>query len=182
VSTSPVPVRLFFQDEARFGRINDPRRCWAPPGMRPDVPSQIVREYTYAFAAVAPHSGAMVSLMLPVANASAMSLFLDELAARHAGERLLVVLDGAGWHIANELRVPESMRLLRLPPYSPQLNPVESLWDELREKWFQNTVFADLGGLEDRLVEGLRSLEDSPALVGSVCGYGWIKAISLNAT
>jgi len=69
-----------FQDEARFGRINDPRRCWAPRGFRPEVGMQIVREYTYAFGAVSPHDGALDTLVLPVVTAEAMSIFLAEVA------------------------------------------------------------------------------------------------------
>jgi len=67
--------RLMFQDEARFGRINDPRRCWAPKGIRPEVGMQIVREYTYAFGAVSPQDGTWDSLVLPVVTAKAMSIF-----------------------------------------------------------------------------------------------------------
>lgn len=120
-------VRLMFQDEARFGRINDPRRCWAPRGFRPEAGMQIVREYTYAFGAVSPHDGALDTLVLPVVTAEAMSIFLAEVARRHPEEFMVMVLDGAGWHRANSLIVPEHMRLEALPPYSPQLNPVEHL-------------------------------------------------------
>ena len=67
------PIRLMFQDEARFGRINDPRRCWAPKGLRPEVGMQIVREYTYAFGAASPHDGVLDTLVLPVVTAEAMS-------------------------------------------------------------------------------------------------------------
>ena len=74
-------VRLMFQDEARFGRINDPRRCWAPRGFRPEVGMQIVREYTYAFGAASPHDGTLDTLVLPVVTAEAMSIFL----ASHLG-------------------------------------------------------------------------------------------------
>ena len=68
-------LRLMFQDEARFGRINDPRRCWAPRGVRPQVCARIVREYTYVFAAVSPHDGTLDTLVLPEVNALTMSLF-----------------------------------------------------------------------------------------------------------
>jgi hypothetical protein len=71
------PVRLMFQDEARFGRINDPRRCWAPSGIRPEVPCQIVREYTYVYAAASPHDGTLDSLVLPEVNGEMMSIFLE---------------------------------------------------------------------------------------------------------
>ena len=166
--------RLMFQDEARFGRINDPRRCWAPKGVRPEVGRQIVGEYTYAFGAVSPHDGTLDSLVLPMVTAEAMSIFLGEVAQRHPEEFILMFLDGAGWHRANELAVPKNMRLEALPPYSPQLNPVEHIWDEIREKWFANEVFNSLGAVEDRLVEALVALENDRELVASTTGCDWI--------
>ena len=175
------PVRLMFQDEARFGRINDPRRCWAPLGVRPEVGMQIVREYTYAFGAASPHDGALVSLILPVVTAEAMSIFLAEVAPRHPEDFILMVLDGAGWHRASTLVIPEKMRLLPLPPYSPQLNPMEHIWDEVREKWFANEVFDGLDGVEDRLEESLVYLEQNKSLVASVTGFDWIISFPLIA-
>ena len=167
-------VRVMFQDEARFGRINDPRRCWAPKGCRPEVGLQIIREYTYAFGAVSPRDGILDTLVLPVVTAEAMSIFLAEVGQRHPEEFILMFLDGAGWHRANNLVIPENMRLEALPPYSPQLNPVEHLWDEVREKWFANEVFDSLGGVEDRLVEALVALENDKKLVASTTGFEWI--------
>jgi len=166
-------LRLMFQDEARFGRINDPRRCWAPKGCRPAVGMQIVREYTYAFAAVSPHDGTLDSLVLPIVTAEAMSIFLEEVARRHPEEFILMFLDGAGWHRATDLAVPGNMRLEALP-YSPQLNPVEHIWDEIREKWFANEVFNSLDAVEDRLVEALVALENDQDLVASTTGFNWI--------
>jgi len=109
-------VRLMFRDEARFGRINDPRRCWAPCGLRPEVPAQIVREYTDLFGAVSPQDGVLDTLILPEVDAEAMSLFLAEVARRHQRDYILMVLDGAGWHRAHDLVVPDHMRLVFLPP------------------------------------------------------------------
>jgi hypothetical protein len=131
------PVRLMFEDEARFGRLSEPRRCWAPKGVRPEIPAQIVREYEYAYAAVSPHDGVLDTLVLPQVNTEAMGLFLAEVAARHAGEFIVMVLDGAGWHRAKRLSVPENMRLVPLPPWSPQLNPAEHLWDDLYQVAFK---------------------------------------------
>jgi transposase len=116
---------------------------------------QIVREYTYAFGAVSPEDGTLDSLVLPVVTAEAMSIFLEEVARRHPEEFILMFLDGAGRHRANDLAVPKNMRLEALPPYSPQLNPVEHIRDEIREKWFANEVFNSLDAVEDRLVEAL---------------------------
>ena len=155
-----VRLRLMFQDEGRFGRISTPRRCWAPRGIRPDVPSQIVREYTYGYVAVSPHDGAMDSLILPQ----------------------VMVMDGAGWHKANALMVPDNMALFFLPPYSPQLNPVEHIWESIRENGFRNEVFNSLEGVENQLMQCLAALERDPASVASMTGFPWIISINLNAT
>ena len=171
-----------FQDEGRFGRINDPHRCWAPKGVRPEVAVQIVREYTYAYAAVSPHDGVMDSLILPEVNAEAMSIFLAEVAKRHPDEFILMVMDQAGWHKARDLVIPKNIRLAWLPPYSPQCNPVENIWDEIREKWFPNLVFNSLEAVEDTLVEALLALENDNKRTQSIAGFEWIVRLSLNAT
>jgi len=173
--------RLMFQDEGRFGRISDPRKCWAPEGMRPYAPYQIVREYTYVFAAVSPNDGTMDSLVLPEVNADIMSIFLAEVAKRHENEFILMVTDKAGWHTANNLCIPKNMLLFFLPPYSPELNPAEHIWEEIREKWFTNKVFKDMDSVEDLLVESLFALENDKSRVASITGFEWIINIIMNA-
>ena len=165
-----------FQDEGRFGLLGTPRRCWAPRGTRPVVGARLERKYLYAFSAVSPHDGTMDSLVLPWVNAEAMSLFLAEVAQRHAHEFILMVMDQAGWHLAGDLSVPENMRLLFLPPYSPELNPAEHLWDALRED-----CFANLNAVEHALTAGIRALEANPKRTQSMTGFKWITSISLNA-
>ena len=117
-----------FQDEARFGRIADVRRCWCPKPLRPMVRAMVTQEYTYAYAAVCPADGRMDSLILPHVNGRCMQLFIDELAARYRNERIILILDGAGWHKSLEIRLPDNLRLTFLPPYAPELNPVEHIW------------------------------------------------------
>lgn len=175
------PLRLMFQDEARFGRITIPRRCWAPQGCRPVVPCQLVREYTFVYAAVSPHDGAMVSLILPEVGTSFMSYFLSEISSRYADENIILVMDRAGWHIAKALTVPPNIRLIWLPPYSPECNPVEHLWDEIREKWFANRLFHSLDTVEDTLVAALRHLENNPSKIKLHCGFPWIVNIPMIA-
>lgn len=170
-----------FQDEGRFGRINNPRDCWAPAGIRPLVPFHLVREYTYVYAAVSPEDGELDSLVLPVVNTAAMSLFLKEVSDRHPNEFILMVMDKAGWHQASDLQIPENMRLTFLPPYSPELNPVEHIWEEIREKWFTNNVFKTLDAVEDVLVEALVTLENDRKRVSGIVGFNWINRIILNA-
>jgi len=174
-------VRLIFQDEGRFGRINDPRACWAPPGVRPEVAAQLVREFTYAYAAISPHDGVLDSLILPEVNAEAMGLFLAEVAARHRDDFIVMFMDQAGWHKAGDLVVPANMRLEWLPPYSPQCNPVEHLWEEIREKWFGNLVFRDMKGVEDALAAALATLERDTERIGNLAEFDWIISISVIA-
>ncbi len=97
-----------------------------------------------------------------------MQIFLDEISLRHAGEKILMVLDCAGWHRSKSLEVPSNMRLYFLPPYSPELNPVEHIWDELKEKGFHNRVFSSLDALENHLVDELRRLENTPGITRSI--------------
>jgi len=163
-----------FQDEARFGRIADVRRCWCPKPLRPMVRAMMTQEYTYAYAAVCPADGRMDSLILPHVNGRCMQLFIDELAARYRNERIILILDGAGWHKSLEIRLPDNLRLTFLPPYAPELNPVEHIWDELREKHFHNRVFDSLDALENHLVTALLAYENNAERVASITGWQWI--------
>jgi len=167
---------ILFQDEARFGRINSPHRCWVK-GNRPYVYCQIVREYTYAYTAVCPFNGSMVSLVIPAVSAEAMSIFLEEVSERYKNKTVIMFLDQAGWHKAKSLRIPQNVRLLSLPAYSPELNPTEHIWDELREKWFHNYTFDTIAAVEDRLLDGLFALENNKPLVESMTAFGWIISI-----
>ena len=106
------------QDEGCFGRISRPQRCWAPPGVRPHVPSQVVREYTYVYAAVAPKEGLLTSLILPEASTEMMNLFLEHLSQTYSKYFIVMQVDGAGWHRSQELVIPANIRLIQQPPYS----------------------------------------------------------------
>ncbi len=133
---SGTPMRVLFQDEGRFGRISDARSCWAPLPLRPSVRSQLVREYIYAYVAVCPADGQMSSMILPWVDARLMSIFLAQTAAQFSDEYCVMFLDGAGWHKAHEFTVPANMRLLPLPPYSPELNPAERVWSTFAKMIF----------------------------------------------
>jgi hypothetical protein len=163
-----------FQDEARFGRISDTRYCWARRPMRPMVKAMLTHQYTYAYGAVSPLDGRFDSLVLPHVNTECMQLFIAEIGCRYPDENIVMVVDGAGWHQSKSFALPENLRLHFLPPYSPELNPQEHIWDELREKYFHNQAFDSLEALEDQLVEGLRRLEQQPQIVKSIAAWEWI--------
>ncbi|HEY3271485.1 MAG TPA: IS630 family transposase [Geothrix sp.] len=169
-----TPLRILFQDEGRFGRISDGRSCWAPLPLRPVIGSQIVREYIYAYVAVSPRDGQMVSLILPWVDAKLMSLFLAQAAAEFPGEHCVMFLDGAGWHKAHELVVPPNMTLVPLPPYSPDLNPAEHVWDYIRENDMRNEVFPDLDKVMDAVETSLHRLHEQPDILQSMTAFPWI--------
>ena len=163
-----------FQDEARFGRISDIRRCWAPYPMRPLCQAMLTHDYVYAFGAVDACTGELDSLILPHVNTHCMQLFLNEVSKRHPDERIVMVIDGAIWHRSRALKAPDNIYLLRQPPYAPELNPMEHVWDERREKFFHNRAFASLDALEDQLILGLRTLEGNSETVRTIVSWDWI--------
>ena len=166
---------LLAQDEGRFGRISEARRAWAPPGVRPVCPRQMVRESLYVFAALAPASGQLCALVAPSCDTEAMSVFLEQVGAEFAGQRVLLQLDGAGWHRAKALRLPENVALLSQPPHSPELNPAEHLWDHLRTHALANRAFDSLDAVEHTLCEHLRALQTNPERVRSMTAFPWFK-------
>jgi hypothetical protein len=141
----------------------------------------VVQEFTYAYTAVSPQDGLLDSLILPWVGTGMMNLFLEEVSFRHPDEFIVMLMDQAAWHTAKELRIPENIHILFLPPYSPELNPVEYLWDEIREKDFPNLVFATIESLEIHLMHGLAALERDSIRVQSITGWDWILNAILNA-
>lgn len=174
-------VRLMFQDEARFGRMVRIRRCWSPAPARPVVDNGYEREFTYVYGAVSPQEGELDTMRCAKMDTEHMGKFLAQVSAAHPDEFMLMIVDGASSHVAKALGVPENIRLYRLPPYAPELNPQEHLWDELREKEFPNRVFADMAGVQRQLDEGLPRLAEDHDRIKSICAWPWIIALNLNA-
>lgn len=174
-------VRLMFQDEARFGRMVRIRRCWAPAPQRPVVDNGYEREFQYVYGAVSPLEGELDWMISPAMNTELMGTFLAQVSAAHPGDFIVMVVDGASSHVAKALVVPENIRLHRLPGYSPELNPQEHLWDEIREKEFPNRVFSDMAGVVQTLKSGLHRLAADHQLLRSICAWPWIISLNLNA-
>ena len=128
----------------------------------------VTQQYTYVYGAASPMDGRFDSLMLPHVNSECMQVFLEEVAMRYPEDNIEMVLDGAGWHKSQSFALPENLKLHFLPPYSPQLNPAERLWDELREKHFHSRVFESIDALENHLVDALRVMENDTERVASI--------------
>jgi len=139
------------QDEARIGQQGTLTRVWAERGSRPAAPKDCRYAWAYLFGAVCPARGVGAGLVLPHANAQAMNLHLAEIAKEvRPGAHAVLVLDGAGWHQpGGELQVPANISLLHLPPYAPELNPVENLWAFLRSNKLANRVFESYDAILD---------------------------------
>lgn len=174
-------IRVMFQDEARFGRMVRIRRCWSPAPERPTVSNGYERQFVYVYGAVSPVEGEMDWMICREMNTERMSSFLEKVHSAHPEEFIIMVVDGASSHKSKQLCCPENIRLVALPPYSPELNPQEHVWDELREKEFPNRVFNELAAVERQLEKGLaRMSEDSPSL-RSLTAWPWIISLNLNA-
>lgn len=161
-----------FQDEAGFGRINKPKYCWCRKGLRPSVPCHHIREYRYAYGAVEPQTGESFFLVMPYCNTDCMNIFLRELGAQYKDDYLLLVVDGASWHKAIALQIPDNIELIFLPPATPEMNPIEQIWAWLRLHGFRNEIFHSLDKVVDRLCDTICSL--SSDIVMSISHRDWI--------
>ena len=165
-------VRLFFQDEAGFGRINNPKKCWCFPGFRPNVPCHHVREFRYAYGAVDPVSGDNFFLVLPYSNTDCMNIFLQKLSEQFPDDYIFLALDRASWHTSKNLKIPKNIELIFIPPYTPEMNPTEQIWKEIRKIGFKNEAFQTLEKVIDRLCETINNLTNDT--IKSITGRKWI--------
>jgi transposase len=131
--------------------------CWIKSNMVPSVARQMVREYIYAYSALSPQTGDCYSMISPYCNTEAMNEFLQQLSNHYSNYRIILILDKAGWHISQSLEIGDNIKLLHLNPYSPELNPVELLWREIRRKYFNNIIFSTLDEVENTLLKALAS-------------------------
>ena len=168
-------VTLWFQDEARVGQKGRLCHRWWRRGRRP--PGRCDQRFAsaYIFAAVEPATGAGIALVLPEATARAMELFLAEFAAGLPEDvHAVMVLDGAGWHGARALKVPANVTLVPLPPYSPELNPVERVWLYLRERFLSHRVLDGYAAVVDAACRAWNALAAEPGRLASLTAYPYL--------
>jgi hypothetical protein len=139
------------------------------------------RQFIYVYGAVSPLQGQLDWMICPKMNTERMSQFLTQVSQAHPKEFIVMVVDGASSHKSHELTIPENLRLHRLPGYSPQLNPQEHVWDELREKEFPNRVFDSMHGVHAQLQAGLPRLAANAQALRSLTAWPWIVSLNLKA-
>lgn len=162
---------LFFFDEGRFGLQSTITRIWAKRGERLNVKVQQGFKNFYCYSAISPHSGESFSLFLPEVNTEMMNLFFEEFSKAYSDKKILLILDQAGWHKAKDLKAPQKTTLLFLPPYSPELNPVEKLWQWLRKEVTHNNLFKTLDDLMNALENEFHNLTQERLAQLCHCSY-----------
>jgi transposase len=176
---------VWFQDEARIGQKNSLTRVWGPTGTRPLAPKDLGFASAYLFGAVCPAEAKAAALIMPICNTAAMNHHLSEISSQVAAPPLsrgqafahaVVILDRAGWHRSQGLVVPGNITLLELPPYSPELNPVERIWHYLRSHWLANSVFTSLAEIMDACETAWNRFATNHGLIRSLCAVAWAPA------
>ncbi len=162
---------VVFFDEGRFGLKSELGRLWALKGVKPY--STVLNSYQnfYLYASVSPTTGESFTLLLPWVNTDMMSLYLKELSAYFSDKQLMVIMDQAGWHKAKELKIPDNINLEFLPAYSPELNPVEKLWQWLRRHACRNRFFTFEEELIETLLESLMAIPETKLASLCNCSY-----------
>jgi len=175
------PVELWWQDEARVGQHGSLTYVWADKGSRPRAPRDQRYAWAWLFGAVCPARGVGAALVLPCVNIEAMNLHLAEIATHVTpGAHAVMTLDGAGWHTAGDkLKVPDNISLLALPPYSPELNPVENIWQYLRQNHLANRVFDTYDAIVEACCEAWNALIAQPTRITSLAMSDW--ALTVNS-
>jgi hypothetical protein len=147
---------------------------WARRGTRPRLPADQRYESAYLFGAICPARGVGAALAMPFANTEAMQCHLDEIARTVAkGAHAVLLLDRAGWHTTPELVVPNNITLIFLPSRSPELNPVETIWQYLRGNWLSNQVFDSYDDILDAACDAWRRLIAQPETITSIGLRDW---------
>jgi hypothetical protein len=169
-------VEPWFMDEARIGQKGRTTHVWYQKGARPRGLRQQGFASAHLFGAVCPERGEGVALVLPEVSTAAMDVFLAELGrAVPAGTHAALVLDGAGWHVSEGLSVPANLTLVPLPPYSPELNPVERVWEYLRDRWLSHRVLtAGYGAVVDAACAAWNALRAEPGRLRSLTNFPWL--------
>jgi transposase len=173
--TGGKPIEIWFTDEARIGQKNKITRRWAKRGTRPCAPHDQRTASAYIFGAICPAEGKSAGLVLPSCNTQAMALHLEEIATAVApGAHAILVLDQAGWHVSKTLPVPPNITLVPLPAKSPELNPVENIWQFMRDNWLSNRVFRSYEDILDHCCFAWNKLIDQPWKIISIGTREWV--------
>jgi hypothetical protein len=169
-------LEIWFQDEARVGQKGTLTRIWARKGSRPRKPRDTRYEWAYIFGAICPARAAGAAIVMPYADTEAMNAHLKVIAARIApGAHGVVVLDGAGWHGSKALVIPGNLTLITQPPFAPEVNPAENVWEYLRKNSLAIRVYETYEAIVQACCEAWNNLIATPERITSLASRDWAK-------
>lgn len=168
-------LRVYFQDEARFGQQGTTTNVWAPTGSRPTAIRQTEYEYLWVLGVVCPETGHAEGLLSPQLNTKVINTFLQLFSQTiPPDEHAVMIWDGAGFHTAKTLQVPANITLVQLPPYSPELNPIENLWHYLKSHFWSNRAYANYQELEEAAMKAWQQAVLNQQLIQSICAAPYL--------
>jgi transposase len=169
---------VWLQDEGRFGQKGRTAHRWWTKGER--APGLCDRRFTFAYmyAAVRPGTDQAFALVASAVGTEVMSAFLAKFAETlEPDEHALMVMDRAGWHGAGALEIPGNVTLCFLPPYAPELNPVERVWLYIKERYLSHRLLDDYEAVEDAVCKAWNRLCDEAGRLTSLTDYAWIRCV-----
>ena len=167
-------IEIWWQDEARVGQKTKTTRRWAKRGTRPRAALDQRTKSAYIFGAICPQRGVGAALVLPRCNTQAMQWHLDEISSQVTpGAHAVLMVDRAGWHTTDKLVIPSNITILFLPPRSPELNPVENIWQFMRDNWLSNRIFKSYDEIVAICCEAWNKLIDHPWKIMSIGRREW---------
>jgi len=172
-------VDVWFQDEARFGQQNTTSRLWAKTGTRPRVIKQQQFEYVYLFSSICPSRGIGEAIVVPWTNKDAMRQHLQQISnVTEKGRHAVVIMDGAGWHTEDTVHQFPNVSIIKLPPYSPELNSIEQIWSWMRQHHLANQAFENYDEIVDKVCSAWNNFLSNTQRVTKMCTRSWISLTS----
>lgn len=170
---------MWCQDEARVGQKGSLTRRWHTRGERPRALRDHRFRSAWIFGAVCPERDTGVALIFSRVSTEAMNMMLAEISEVVAEDaHAALVMDGAGWHVANDLHIPDNITILRLPSYSPELNPIERVWQHMRDRFFSHRVFADMDHIFDACCDGWNRLCAETGRIASLTAFPYCAKVN----
>lgn len=163
---------VFFFDESRFGTHSKIGHGWFKTGSRTSVQKKLGYQNFYVYGAASPKTGDNFSLIMPNVDTNWMNKFLEELSLYLGTKKILLVVDQAGWHKSTNLKVPENIKIIYLPPYSPELNSIEKLWQFIKDNVLKNVIYESLEILEKKVCLFINSMTRSQ--IKSICNVTYM--------
>ena len=161
-------INIYFQDESRFGLLTVQRRVLTAKGVKPLIPYQHKFKNFYLFGAFSPITGTQFTIELPKCNGDCFQVYLDEFSKQDSTEFKIIFLDNGAFHKAKDLIIPQNIKLLFIPPYSPELNPAEKMWRYLKDR-IANVAYNTLDDLAYKIAQHIVALK--PEIIKSITSY-----------